>query len=70
MKVTALLDDKLIREVQSFSKGKTITESLQIALSEWLKQKKIEKTILEIEREPLEFQPGFTAEKARELSRT
>ncbi|WP_109020982.1 DUF2191 domain-containing protein [Leptospira kobayashii] len=40
-KVTAILPDDLIAEVQKYSGGKNITDSLQRALSEWLKQAKI-----------------------------
>ncbi|MCR1795844.1 DUF2191 domain-containing protein, partial [Leptospira sp. id769339] len=36
MKVTAILPDDLIAEVQKYSGGKNITDSLQKALSEWL----------------------------------
>jgi len=41
MKVTALISDDLIKDVMEFSKGKNITESITIALKEYLAQKKI-----------------------------
>lgn len=41
MKVTALLPDQLIEEVKAHAKGQMLTESLTLALEEWLRLKKI-----------------------------
>lgn len=69
MKVTAILDDKLIKEIREATGGKNITDSLNIALQSYLSRYKIDKVIDEIEREPLEFREGFTAESIRKLNR-
>ncbi|WP_447969772.1 DUF2191 domain-containing protein [Nitrospira sp. M1] len=69
MKVTTFLPDQLVSEVKIHAKGKTLTESLTIALQEWLQQKKIAKLNQQIEKKPLEFEKGFTAEKVRSLNR-
>lgn len=53
MKVTAIIPDHLIDEVKDISGGKNITESLIIALNAYLKQKKLEATMYEIEDNPL-----------------
>ena len=69
MKVTALMDDQLIDDVRVFSGGKNITESMVIALTEWLNIQKLKRLNHELESAPLRFADGFTAEKARELNR-
>ena len=69
MKVTALMDDQLIDDVRVFSGGKNITESMVIALTEWLKIQKLKRLNNELESTPLRFADGFTADTARKLNR-
>jgi hypothetical protein len=69
MKVTALINDDLVNSVMSLSNGKNITESLVIALEDYVYRKKMEKLIEDIKKEPLQFQDGFSAESIRELNR-
>lgn len=69
MKVTALLPDQLVSQIKTHANGKTLTESLTIALQEWLQLKKIAKLNQQIEKKPLEFEKGFTAGKVRALNR-
>ncbi len=69
MKVTALLPDELVSEVRELSRGKNITESITIALSEWLKIQKLKNLSQLIENKPLEFREGYSAEQIRELNR-
>lgn len=69
MKVTALLPDQLVSQIKRYAKGKTLTESLTIALQEWLQLKKVTKLNQQIEHNPLEFERGFSAEKVRGLNR-
>jgi len=69
MKVTALLPDQLVSQVRMYAKGKTLTESLIIALREWLQLKKIAKLNQDLKGRPLEFEKGFSAAKVRSLSR-
>jgi hypothetical protein len=69
MKVTALLPDKLVKSVQELSGGATITESLSIALNEWLEIQQIRRLRKAIARKPLRFKASFSAEKIRRLSR-
>ena len=49
MKVTALIPDSIVKEVQKYAGGKTLTESLILALKEWLSFKKIKKLNQKIE---------------------
>ena len=69
MKVTAIISDELIKEVKKLTKGKNITESVTIALKEWLALKKVKELNQVIREEPLEFDVDFSAERARESSR-
>jgi len=69
MKVTAILSDDLISEVRKFSRGKNITESLTIALKEWVATKRIKELNLLVREEPLQFKDNFYAEKVREINR-
>jgi hypothetical protein len=69
MKVTALLPDDIVEEVKKISGGKNITESLLIALRDYISRQKIRKAILKIKDKPLLFKDGFSAEKVRTLNR-
>ena len=55
MKVTALISDELIKKVMETSGGKNITESITIALQEYVSQKQVDYLMGEVEQEPLAF---------------
>jgi hypothetical protein len=69
IKVTALIDDDLVKNVIKLSKRKNITDSLHTALEYYVYRKKLEQLIEDVDNKPLEFQKGFTAEGIRELNR-
>jgi hypothetical protein len=69
MKITALIPDDIIADVQEYTEGKNITDSITKALSDWLYMKRIEKLNKEIKKEPLQFADGFNAETVRELNK-
>jgi len=69
MKVTALIPDELVNEVKYYSGGKNITDSLMVALQEWISLKKIKELNQQIDRKPLEFKKGFSSGKIRKLNR-
>lgn len=69
MKVTALIPDALVEDVKKLSSGKNITESLIIALREWIAIQKIKAVSQKVKKSPLKFSPGFTAERIRALNR-
>lgn len=69
MKVTAIISDNLILELRKYAKGKNLTDSLTIALKEWLAAKRIKELIEIISDKPLEFLSGFSAEKIRNINR-
>jgi len=65
MKVTALIPDDIIKDVQEYTEGKNITDSLIKALSDWLYIKRIQKLNKEVRKKPLQFTDGFNAETLR-----
>lgn len=69
MKVTAIISDDLIEEVKKHSKGRNLTESLTIALKEWLAAKKIKDLNNMIKEAPLEFNPDLSANIIRDINR-
>lgn len=69
MKITALIPDQLISQVKMYAKGKTLTESLTIALQEWLQLKKLTSLNRQVKNQPLEFEKHFSAKKVRGLNR-
>ena len=69
MKVTALISDDLVERVKKATGGKNITESLIIALTEYIQQKEITYLTKELEKESLRFEEGFSAYKARKVNR-
>lgn len=69
MKVTALIPDALVREVKALTHAKTITESLIVAMQEFVSFHKLRALNQKVKRSPLRFQEGFSAEKIRELNR-
>lgn len=69
MKVTALLPDDIIEEVKKLSGGKNITDSILIALKDYIGRQRLRKAVQKVKDKPLRFKDGFTAEKARKLNR-
>jgi len=65
MKVTALIPDEIISDVQEYTEGKNVTDSLIKALSDWLYIKRIQKLNSETRKEPLQFIDGFSIEQLR-----
>jgi hypothetical protein len=69
MKVTAILSDELISDVKKLTGGKNITDSLEKALTEWIKIAKLKKLNKKLSENPLSFKEGFSAEKVRKLNK-
>ena len=69
MKVTALIPDDIIQRIKKTTGGKNITDSLMIALNEYLEQKEITYLSNDLEREPLQFEEAFTAYNVRKVNR-
>jgi hypothetical protein len=69
MKVTAILPDSLIREIQQQSGGKNITESITIALKEWRNLKRLKSLNRAIEKKPLTLKSARSYRRIREVNR-
>ena len=68
MKVTALISDELIEEAMELAQAKNITETLRIALQEFVSNQKLKAASKGIVAEPLEFY--WTADELREKNRS
>ncbi len=68
MKVTAIIPDDIIRDVQSFTEGKNITDSLIKALNDWLYAKRLDMLNKELSKKPVSFVEGFSAASIRKLN--
>lgn len=68
MKVTAIIPDEIITDVQKFTEGKNITDSLIKALNDWLYSKRIEFLNEKVSQAPVKFKEGFSADDIRKLS--
>lgn len=69
MKVTANIPDELIDEVKRCVGGRTITESLIVALKEWVALRSVRDLNEEIRQAPLEFIDGYSTTSIRDLNR-
>jgi hypothetical protein len=69
MKVTAILSDDLVAAVQQQSGQVNITQSLKLALTEWLQLRRITSLNREVREKPLEFKDSFSANRARAINR-
>src|SRR3989338_5444193 len=68
MKVTALIPDGLMHEVKALTHAKTLTESLLIAMQEWVSLQKLRALNQKVKKSPLQFHDDFSANKVRELN--
>jgi len=69
MKVTALIPDEIISSLKKYAKGDTLTESLSIAIKEWINLKQIKELNNIVSEKPLEFNSSFSAKEIREINR-
>ena len=69
MKITALLPDQLVKDVQKLSNGKNLTESITIALNEWTSLEKLKQLNKKLKQHPLKFVDGFSAQMVRKINR-
>ena len=70
MKVTTLIPDPLVREVRELAKGKTLTDSLLLALREWTSTKKSLLVAEKIRQKPLSFTPEAISGRLRQINRS
>ena len=64
-----MVSDQLIETVVKITHGKNITESIVMALEDWVRIKKLYSLTEKIEKEPLRFKSKKTASSDRKLNR-
>jgi hypothetical protein len=69
MKITAIIPDEIIADVQKYTGGKNITDSLIKALNDWLYTRRLKDLDQMLVEEPLEFKEGYSASRVRKLSK-
>ncbi len=69
MKVTAIIPDDLLRELRQQAPGKTLTESLILALRDWISLKNIQDLNRQVRTRPLRFKERLGARTLRQRSR-
>lgn len=67
MKVTAIIPDELVKETQTLSNAKNITEAMIIALNTYVSLEKLKAMSETINENPLQFK--YTAQEIRDLNR-
>jgi hypothetical protein len=60
MKVTAIIDDQLIRETKELTQSSTTTEAIVKALKEWRDTRRIKALNAQIAKEPIVITDGET----------
>ena len=63
MKITALVPEELIQDVKKYSGGKNITESIIIALNDYINRQRIKKSVQKIKKNQIEFVVEFSEEQ-------
>jgi len=67
MKVTAIIDENVIKDAMKYSKASTITETLKVALNEYIRIQKLKDLNELVKKNPIDFE--YTAEEIRNLNR-
>ena len=67
MKVTAIIDKNVIKDAMKYSKASTITETLKVALNEYIRIQKLKDLNELVKKNPIDFE--YTAEEIRNLNR-
>ncbi|MDR2428947.1 MAG: DUF2191 domain-containing protein [Candidatus Margulisbacteria bacterium] len=67
MKVTAIIPDKLVNEVKTYSRSSTITAAITLALKDWLAVYHLKNLNQKIQKNPIIIKNGA---KLRRLNRT
>lgn len=69
MKVTAIIPDDLLKELKQRAPGKTLTESLILALRDWVARKNIEDLNRQVRTRPFRFKERLGARTLRQRNR-
>lgn len=69
MKITAIVPDALVKKTVELAGGATTTESLILALREWVASKELSKVVEGLRSKPLEFASSEIANRVRSSNR-
>lgn len=64
-----MIPDDIINELKQYAGGRTLTDSLIVALTEWISLRKIKELNRLVEKSPLNFQEGVSASQIRSVNR-
>ncbi|MGV8090454.1 MAG: type II toxin-antitoxin system VapB family antitoxin [Mangrovibacterium sp.] len=67
MKVTAIIDDKTIKDAMKYSNASTVTGTLKVALNEYIRLQRLKELSEMVKNQPLKF--NDTADEIRNLNR-
>lgn len=67
MKVTAIIDDKIIQDALKYSHSSTITDALKVALIEYINIQKLRELSKNVKKNPLVF--NYSSEDIRNANR-
>lgn len=67
MKVTAIIDDKIIEEAMKYSQASTITDALKVALKEYIALQKLKELSKTVKNDPMKF--NYSADEIRNINR-
>ena len=67
MKVTAIIDDKMIEDAIKYSNSSTITDALKVALKEYINIQKLKEISKNIKSDPMVF--NHSIHEIRDINR-
>ncbi len=67
MKVTAIIEDDIIKAAMRYSKSTTVTNALKVALKEYLRMQRLKELSEGVKKQPLNF--NYSAEDIRNVNR-
>lgn len=69
MRVTVLISEDIIKDVARYAGGENLSESLAIALKDYVDRQRIKKLIRRVKKNPLKFSDDFNKIQIRKLNR-
>lgn len=66
MKVTAIINENVIKDAMKYSKASTITETLKVALNEYIRLQKLKDLSKQVKNNPIHFE--YTADEIRNIN--
>jgi hypothetical protein len=70
MKVTTIIPDDILDDIQKYARGRNITDCLIMVLKDWLYVKRLSSLNDEVSKNPLCFKDGFSIDEIRNSNRS